>query len=133
MNDHAVDMTMCAASGCPCVGSMSNSTTGTDKWYCGIHFGQPGGASSRITSELQRMAWLVAIMLDVRRVYAAENWGNVRQRANYQFQMHQRNDLAYGREKTDVSVSSWLKRLDGALRASCLIDDANAQESIPTI
>lgn len=124
---------MCAATGCPCIGSMSTSTTGTEKWYCSVHFGKPGGASLRLTAELQRMAWLVAIMLDVRRVYAAENWDDVMKRANYQFQMHQRNDLAFGRETTDTSAASWLRRLDGALRASCLVDDANAQPSLPVV
>lgn len=113
--DTQVDHTACSASSCPMLATHSRSTTGHD-WFCFLHFAAPPGKSGHITAELQRLAWLVAIVRDLRALPVTKNFPAVEAAANKEMALAQRNDL---RCKDSETAAAWMIRLEGVLAASC--------------
>lgn len=100
----------CAASGCPCLGSMTRNTTGTDEWFCAYHFSAEGKRWTAVTAELQRLGWLVAITKDIRaRRYDAASAAKV-------IAMNQSGHL---QQEPHESEMKYLARLEGTLQDAC--------------
>ncbi|MBR8147053.1 hypothetical protein [Burkholderia vietnamiensis] len=110
---------MCAAYGCPLLGTM-----GGDKWYCFCHANRPNGSNDDITNVLRSdAAWaIVQATLDIRRhfgsfVDAPDAYRRIQQRLIEA----DRRDLLLG--KADESpnkpgkpiVRTWLARLESEL------------------
>lgn len=114
-HDTQVDQTACSASACPMLSTHSRSTNGGD-WLCFLHFAAPPGKTGHITAELQRLAWLVAIVRDLRALPVTKNFQAVEAVAHKQMALAQRNDL---RCKENETASAWMIRLEGVLAASC--------------
>jgi hypothetical protein len=107
---------LCAAYGCPLIGSMSTSTQG-----------------STITSELNRMNWLAAAARDVRMF---DRPGTAESKAafaliEHELTQHQRPDLLWNRVERRYQ---WLERLEAALRTELIevIKPIPRQETIIT-
>lgn len=113
--DTQVDHTACSASSCPMLATHSRSTTGGD-WLCFLHFAAPPGKSGHITAELQRLAWLVAIVRDLRALPITKNFEAVEGAARKQIILAQRGDLNH---KDSETASAWMIRLEGVLAQSC--------------
>jgi len=111
MTDTQVDRTTCCSNGCPMLASMSHGTTGDD-WMCFIHVKAAPGTSHIITLELNRMAWLVAIVRRLRAGLTAQDAGEIQQ----SIAMAQQNHLQRGENEGGVA---WMIRLEGVLAASC--------------
>lgn len=114
-HDTQVDHTACSASSCPMLSTHSRSTTGSD-WFCFLHFAAPPGKSGHITAELQRLAWLVAIVRDLRAIPITKNFQAVEAAAHKQMALAQRNDLKHKDHEHGIA---WMARLEGVLAASC--------------
>lgn len=52
---------LCCANGCQLAGTMSDSTSGSDKWYCRVHFGAPVADHSDITARINNRVVLYRI------------------------------------------------------------------------
>lgn len=98
----------CSAHGCPMLGTMTRSTTGSKEWYCGIHFGAPAARWGEITHELLRLKWLV----DITRALRAGHIGD----AHKQMAMNQSSHLKRGDHET---LAQWLIRLEKTLHEAC--------------
>lgn len=110
-----VDHTACSASSCPMLATHSRSTTGHD-WFCFLHFAAPPGKSGHITAELQRLAWLVRIVRDLRAMPVTKNFLAVEASSHKEMALAQRNDL---RCRDNETAAAWMIRLEGVLAASC--------------
>lgn len=49
------DTCMCAAYGCPLPGGITDSTQGSDRWFCRFHFGREPREFDAITTDVRRM------------------------------------------------------------------------------
>lgn len=116
MNDHTVDKTMCAAFGCPCKGTMTNSTGGTDKWYCSHHFGRDAISWSKITAELNRLGFIAEALQKINGHAGKHDWKEVYRRIQQDLQVNMRADLL---RQSDESLSAWYLRLDAELYKAC--------------
>lgn len=105
---------MCAAYGCPCVGTASTSGAGTSSWFCTHHLGTDAGSWARITLELKRLEWLLTVSRGIRVWYGTERWERVYRAIQHDILLNQRSDLMFNRE-TDQSVHGWLLRLEGVI------------------
>lgn len=106
--DHTVDKSMCVAYGCPCLGTITTSTSGGD-WLCGFHFNRDAIAWQRITAELNRLGWLVGSIRDLRQSYGKHTWQTVARKAKYDIRMNGREDL---QPRQAESGPDWIRRLD---------------------
>lgn len=113
MNDHTVDHSLCAAYGCPCKGTMTQSTSGSDKWFCGHHFAQDAIAWQRITAELNRLGYIVSAMQKITASRDKEDWPAVYREIRQELGINQRNNLLC---QPQEGVSHWYARLDAELR-----------------
>lgn len=130
---------MCAAYGCPLIGSMATSTTGTNEWWCFAHFGANVGRYQAITSEMNRLRWLAMAVHDVR---FHDKPGTAESRAAFQLierelTAHKRPDLLWKRPDADRPMGEkrylWLERLENALRAELddVLDPKSFEPSLP--
>lgn len=103
-----ISYTNCAAHMCPCLGTMTRSTTGSKEWYCGIHFGAPASRWGEITHELQRLGWLVKITRNLRAGIVGD--------AHKEMALNQSSHLKRGDHET---MGQWLARLEKTLADSC--------------
>lgn len=110
-----VDACTCCAHGCPMLGTTSRSTTGGD-WVCFIHAGAEPGRWQQITAELNRLAWLVHIVRDIRAGAKAKPWAATLTDARKQILSCQRSDLLI---KENESPCAWMIRLESVLSGSC--------------
>lgn len=111
MSDTQVDHSLCSASYCPMIGTSTRSTTSDCKqWLCFIHFANEDRDAAVISSELNRLRWLVDI---VRRLRAGANLTAAHHQA---FVLAQRSDL---RKKDHENARAWMIRLEGVLLQSC--------------
>ncbi len=106
---------LCAAYGCPLVGTSCGSTQGSTEWWCCAHFGLDFGQMQRATAELNRCQWLVGAVRSVRNhspgtVASREAYAEVQQ----SLADHGRLDLQH---KARESRQVWLGRLEGELVA----------------
>lgn len=100
----------CAAHGCPMLGVMTRSTTGSTDWYCSIHFAAPAARWSEITHELLRLKWLVDI---TRRIRAGRFTVD---------EVHKEmalNQCNYLQMQENEYAHQWLIRLEKVLTESC--------------
>lgn len=116
INDHTVDPTLCAAYGCPCKGAMNSSTSGTDKWFCGYHYGRDGISWQKVTAELNRLSFIVTAMQSINESAGREEWPKVYRSIQQELQINQRGDLL--RAETE-SLAKWYRRLDSELQNAC--------------
>lgn len=116
INDHTVDPTRCAAYGCPCMGTTTNSTGGTDKWFCGYHAGTDAISWARISNELNRLSFIVLSMEKINRFRSRYEWEKVYREIQNDLRLNQRSDLLL---LSGESVSSWYARLDSELEKVC--------------
>lgn len=116
---------MCTAWGCPMHGSISTSTAGSSKWLCWLHFGQDVGRWQRITSDLNRLAWLVNAIAALRRDHGGVNWDEAYAAADRAMREHQRSDLWHVEGE---KLQAWFGRLDAALLAGCRVIDEPSQQ-----
>jgi len=114
---------LCAAYGCPLIGSMCSSTSGSSEWWCFAHFGASAGRLQAITSELTRLRWLTMAVHDVR---FHDRPGTQASRAAFnlienELKAHKRPDLLWRRPDADRPMGEkrylWLERLENELRA----------------
>lgn len=117
----------CAAAGCPMLGTNSRSTTGTNEWFCFMHFGNESRKWIRITNELNRLSWLVDIVRGLRSLPIQKNWATLEGEARGTITLSQRGDLQM---KASEDVSTWMIRLEGVLSQSCKDSDANLVDSM---
>lgn len=110
-----VDHSTCGATGCNMLATHSRATTGHD-WVCFLHFAAPPGKSGHITAELQRLAWLVQVVRDLRALPRTKNFKHVESAARKQIALCQRNDLQYQDRETP---QQWMIRLEAVLAQSC--------------
>lgn len=116
MKDTNVDPTRCAAFGCPCAGTSSSSTGGTDKWYCGYHAGRDAISWQKITGELNRLRFVVESMEKIIDNKGTEGWEKVYRGIQQEFQINTRSDLL---RKKEESLFAWYSRLDAELHNAC--------------
>lgn len=119
---------MCAAWGCPLLGSMSTSTAGTSSWWCFAHFGRDVGRFQRITSELHRLKWLISAISDVRLHDQHQDYNAAFERICHDFALAQRKDLVWTSPET---AEQWLIRLERELTLMLAEPPAPVQEALP--
>lgn len=51
----------CHVPGCPLPGSLTDSTNGTDRWFCRCHFGAPASDWARVTTMASNRAELLQV------------------------------------------------------------------------
>ena len=110
MSDTQVDTCTCGASGCPMLGTNIRSTNGGGEWLCFIHFGADHADRLRVTSELNRLRWIVDI---VRTLRAGQPLTDDMQQ---NFVLAQRSDL---KQSDREDRTGWMIRLEGVLAQSC--------------
>jgi len=105
---------LCAAYGCPLVGTSTSSTSGADDWYCFAHFGAEFGKYQAITSELNRTSWLAHACRDVRQFApGSKESKKAFQLITHELGMANRKDLLLLQGETRAK---WLARLEEELR-----------------
>lgn len=106
---------LCAAYGCPLVGTSTSSTSGSDEWWCFAHYGLDYGQVQAATSEINRVSWLAEACNAVRR-HAPNTPGSREAFAliQHELTLHQRKDLLPIANETR---KAWLNRLEGTLLA----------------
>ncbi len=133
---------LCAAYGCPLIGSMSSSTSGSTEWWCFAHFGVQGAQLQAITTELRSLEWLAQAVHDVR--FHDKPGTEASRRAfaliEHQLQLHKRPDLLWIRPSTDGAAQGekryrWLERLEAALKgmldAAGVLNASSYQAALP--
>lgn len=105
----------CVSNGCPALGTQSSSATGGGDYYCFLHFGCKPGSSHAITSELQRLGWLVKITQAVRAANS-KGWDKIETAMNKEIVLNQSSHLLRGDHE---SLPKWLARMEDTLRAAC--------------
>jgi hypothetical protein len=114
---------LCAAYGCPLLGSMATSTSGASEWWCFAHFGKDAGQLQRITSEVRQLEWLSQAITDIRsRHENRADWPAKYQRIDHDLMLQQRGDLRFsGSMNSRMDTELWLVKLevtlDGMIRA----------------
>jgi hypothetical protein len=106
------DPTKCAAFGCPMHGALTSSTVGTDQWFCWLHFGKEAVHWHAVTMELNRLAWLVGSIQDMRRNFTTPEWPDTYRLALQAIRANQRSDLEILETE---AVKDWFRRLDNEL------------------
>ncbi|HAV37438.1 MAG TPA: hypothetical protein DCX52_13980 [Massilia sp.] len=131
---------LCAAYGCPLIGSMCSSTSGSTEWWCFAHFGATPGQFQAITSEMHRLRWLAMAVHDVR---YHDKPGTEASRAAFQLierelKAHGREDLLWIRpdgQHQGEKRYRWLERLEAALKASLdgagVLNPSSYQAALP--
>lgn len=121
---------LCAAYGCPLLGSMSANTTGTSEWWCFAHFGKDVGQYQGITAELRRLDWLAKAITNVRIRERNPDYGSAFQRLEHDFKLAQRSDLLWTAPETD---EQWMVRLERELEQLLRGDARPAPKQQPLI
>lgn len=116
-HDHEVDTTSCAAHGCPMPGSVTSSTSGTQQWFCHFHYNRDAIAWSKVTTELNRLGWLVSACKAIRAKQCSDDWPATYRMIQNEMRQNQRSDLLYG--DADKGIRAWLHRLEGELVKAC--------------
>ena len=110
---------LCAAYGCPLIGTSCTSTQGSSEWWCFAHFGADVGRYQTITSELNRLNWLAAAARDVRMF---DRIGTPESKAafaliEHELAQHRRTDLQWNRVERRYQ---WMERLEAAIRTELI-------------
>lgn len=108
--------TKCCAFGCPMPGAMTQSTVGTNEWFCWLHFGKESVHWQAITSEINRLSWLADAITSMRRDYMRDQWPETYKYALHTIRANQRKDLE---KLKDEPLKQWWLRLDKVLSNAC--------------
>ncbi|MEC5164049.1 hypothetical protein RCH08_005239 [Janthinobacterium sp. CG_S6] len=120
---------LCAAYGCPMVGTTTSSTQGTNEWWCWLHFAKDAGRFQRITAELHRLDWLAKAATDIRLLLKRPEWPAAFARIEHDLMLANRPDLRW----TDgESERQWMERLEREL-SSIIGEDSQAPRQQPLI
>lgn len=130
---------LCAAYGCPLIGSMCSSTSGSTEWWCFAHFGATAGRFQMITNEMRRLQWLSMAVHDVR---FHDKPGTQASRAAFatierELTAHGRPDLLWIRPNEEQPLGEkrwrWLERLEAALKTELadVLNASNDQAALP--
>lgn len=114
------DGTRCAAHGCPMPGSMSQSTSGNDKWFCRFHNNIEYDSWRNVSSQLNRMFWLVSSLNKILARKSFDDWEGTYRNIQNVMRQNQRSDLLYN-EEIDFGIYGWILRLDREISNSCKI------------
>lgn len=128
MSDEPKNGCMCAAYGCPLVGTMTASTTGSQDWLCWLHFGRDAVHWQAITIELGRVRFIADALTHLRAAYGTKHWPDAVRHARQALREHQRNDLTAAK---DESARSWMGRIDRELQTIML--KAGEQRELPNV
>jgi len=120
---------LCAAYGCPLLGTFTGSTSGANDWCCSFHANRQGGQLQEVTMIINRHRWLAEAITDVRSMVPGNpNRTKLIERIWNDFNVHDRPELFWNQVET---VRGWTNRLEKAL------DDLVAPElvarPVPTI
>jgi hypothetical protein len=110
-----VDHSLCAASQCEMIASMTKSTNGEGEWLCFIHSAAEKRDWPLITQELVRLDWIVQLVKSLRMAGRRQNFDEVREQARQGSAMAQRGDLNMSDTE---SMLSYMIRLESMLQAS---------------
>lgn len=115
MNAPDRDTRACLANGCPCAGSMMTSTSGGGEWLCWQHLKAPASQWQSITSEMNRLQYLVDATKKIRAVggMTHDKAEVVLKGVNASLRLAQRSDLCYHAD--DKHRYGWLSRLENEL------------------
>jgi len=115
MSDDLNRAGMCAAFGCPLLGSLTSSTLGDSKPFCFCHFGKTVGSNDAITARLNSDALrpIAQATVDVRRFVRTDEWEIVHKGIRGALRRVGRPDLLSN--ANDGNVIGWLLRLEAAL------------------
>lgn len=106
----------CAAFGCPMLGTSSKSTNGSKEWFCWLHVSSDGGKWQQITTELNRIIWLVEVLRSIRMYRGTDHWPDIYKSYKQKFTLNQRNDLFRNQSE---NLNQWVSRMEVALNQSC--------------
>lgn len=107
------DPSMCAAYGCPLLGTFTGSTSGANDWCCAFHANKQGGQLQQITMVINRHRWLAEAITMVRGMVPSNpNRAKILERLWNDFNVHDRAELYWDRVE---NVRQWTNRLEKAL------------------
>ena len=89
------DPALCAAYGCPCIGTMSSGTSGNAQWWCWLHYGRDASRFQAITAEINRLSWLALAIRDIRMFGGMFEWPAYYKRITEEITLAQRSDLLW--------------------------------------
>lgn len=124
MSEHAISTINCRAYGCPNLGTMTRSTSGTTEWFCFAHFAAELDQWQAISAEMNRLKWLVDVTRKIRENALSNplGWPAVEAALHKEIALAQRRDLRRGDHE---HVNHWLARLEGVLRQSVAVTQAS--------
>jgi hypothetical protein len=106
---------LCAAYGCPLLGTSSSSTQGTSEWWCFAHFGANVGGFQTITSIIREVEWLSQAIVDVRTMRPGTHESRAAMaRIKHDLELAGRHDLLL---QDHERRPQWLVRLETEMRA----------------
>jgi hypothetical protein len=103
---------LCAAYGCPMLGTMSDDTGGGN-FVCHVHKGCEPGQVQAITVEINHNVWLANAIRDIRCRARNPNWRQTFERINHDLVQSRRKDLM----QNSNSLDDWMIRLEVELLA----------------
>lgn len=106
----------CAAHGCTLLGTMSTSTSGSDEWWCSMHFGKDASQLQPLTVEINRREWLAKAITSIRMQAHGEAWPETFKFVQHEMAMNQRADLKHNGKE---AIWQWLVRLEKELESMC--------------
>lgn len=112
MSEQNQDPTRCHVFGCPCLGAIASSTSGTNRWMCGYHHGRDAVAWPKITTHLQRLSYIVAAIEKIDLHRNAAEWPDVYRGIAQEFVSNMRRDLL---PASGERIAMWRHRLDAEL------------------
>lgn len=129
---------LCAAYGCPLLGTSSASTQGTSEWWCFAHFGANVGSFQTITNVIREAEWLSQAIVDVRTMRPGTHESRAAMaRIKHDLELQGRHDLLFQAHGHDHERRpQWLVRLETELRAviSAAVQPPPRQSAIvPTV
>lgn len=118
---------LCAAYGCPMIGSMSSSTAGGD-FMCVAHYRKDQAKLQAITFEVNRNEWLARAIRDIRARSHNPGWRKTCARIKQDLADAGRADLA---QKND-SMDTWMIRLEVELmtHVKAMLDQSQDQQPL---
>jgi len=104
------DPMLCTAYGCPLMGVMTGSTSGSDSWSCALHANKPASELQPITAAINRYRWLAEAITNIRGLVPGRpDKGKVLERIQHDFEANGRPDLFWNGAET---VRQWVNRLE---------------------
>lgn len=124
---------LCAAYGCPLMGTFTGSTSGSDAWHCSLHANKPATQLQAVTVAINRYRWLANAITDIRSMVPGRaGTGALLERIRHDFTAQHRLDL-YWTGGTET-VRQWVNRLEPEFDRLVLaeLELPATQEALPT-